>query len=194
MRPTDVIIRETYEQNRRAFSHKDRAHARTAFGIYRFEIHGAGLRWEFDYPPRKMGELMDRPQRHLTELESLKARARQFGEFIRLLEKFRDRPAVQLNPEWYTEGATETITRTLDPEAAPAYRAFHAALVAYLDELGKKKPDWSKVADLIRQVAYTVAPDEWREAGATASGRSLTDFNADLYLEAILDKPRESTG
>lgn len=88
------------------------------------------------------------------------------------------------------DDAAETITRVLDPQAVPMYRAFHAALVAYLDQLGRKTPDWSRIADLARQVTYTVNPDEWRKIGVPAPQRGVTDFGTRWYLEAILAEPK----
>lgn len=194
MRHTDVIIRETYDKNHKTFSNKDRANARAARDTYMYEINGAGLRYEFDYYPNNIIRLGDQPRRHLGEIKRLKARVKRFGEFIKLIEKLGDRPAVQLNPLWWSaDDAVETITRTLEAQAVPTYRAFHAALVAYFRELGKRNPDWSKVADLARQVAYTVNPDEWRENGVSAPERGVTDFGTRWLLETILAEPKRST-
>jgi hypothetical protein len=189
MRPIDEIIRETYEQNRRTFSDEDRINARIALNTFMCEINGAGLRWMFDYGPRNIDRLLARSQRHCSEIDCLETRAKEFEVFIELIEKLGERAAVQLNPMWYSaDDAPETITRTLDPLAVPTYRAFHAALVVYLDELGKENPNWSKVADLARQVAYTVKADEWRKAGATTSERGVANFGTRWFLEAILAK------
>ena len=56
--------------------------------------------------------------------------------------------------------------------------------------LGKKSPDWSKVAELARRVAYTVNPEEWQKAGAPASGRGVTGFGTRWFLEAIMAEPK----
>jgi hypothetical protein len=194
MRPTDVIIRETHEQNHGTFNMKDRANARVALGIYMFEINRSGLRCEFDYCPDGVDELLELPHRHRGEVDRLKARVKRFEEFIKLIEKLGDRSAVQLNPMWDSEDdAAETITRTLDPQAILTYRAFHTALVTYVGELAKKNPDWSKAADLARQVAYTVNGDEWRKTGVATPGRGVADFGTQWFLEAILAETKEST-
>ena len=154
-RPNNMIIRETYEQNRQVFNDGDRVAARTAWGIYMADINGSGLACEFNHLPTTISSLRSRCERHRRELDQLKFRAKRFEELIALLEKLGDRAAAQLNPlRWEKDDVSETVTRTLDPRAILMYRAFHAALVSYFDELGKDTPDWPKAAELARQVAY----------------------------------------
>ncbi len=192
MRPTDAIIRDTYQQNQKTFSSMDRSMARTAWDIYMFEINGSGLRWEFDYYPDNMHELPQRSRRHLEEIDRLKAQVERFAMFIEILQRFVELPAVQLNPQRrYTNDAPETIARTLDPQAVPAYRGFHSALVRYLDELGKKSPDWSVVNERALEVAYSVNPKEWRKTGVSAPEHGVLEFDTRWYLEAVLPEPKK---
>jgi hypothetical protein len=193
MRRPDVIVRETYEQNQQTFSNTDRFNAQRALNVYMPEINSGLLRDLFDCMPGDINSLLRRPREHRVIIDRLKSRSARFKDFIDLTETLGDRRAVTLNPLWWSaDDAPETIERALDPQAIIAYRAFHAALVVYLDALSAENPNWHNLGELICQVAYTVNPNKWGKADAPAQCHGIAGFNTRWFLEAIVMRPQES--
>lgn len=190
MRNLGAVLDEVYQQNLRTFSDADREAARKAWDTYMFAINGAGLRWEFDYFPSNISKLLERVHHHHRKINYLRAQAQNFEEFIQCLERLGNRSALQLHPQWWQEeDAPDTLARTLDPQTIPTYRTFLAAVNTYLAELGQSNPDWAKVDELARRVAYTINPDDWRQTGVPVTGPGVLRFGTRWYLEAVLAKP-----
>ncbi|HEX6258895.1 MAG TPA: hypothetical protein VFZ48_05445 [Candidatus Saccharimonadales bacterium] len=194
MRSREEIIHDVRMQNQAVFSYRDQVQARGALRTYMAEIHHAGLRWEFDCRPRDINKLQGKIARHRKAIAQLEARAKNLHALIKLLKEFEGRTAVVLNPMWRSrEGAPEMLVRTLNPDAAVVYSAFHAAVVAYLDELGKQNSDGATIADRARLAAYVVNAPAWREAGVSVFGEGVCGYGSTrLFLGAVLTEPEQS--
>jgi hypothetical protein len=170
------------------FTDEDRQKADWALELYLQEITGVGLRSEFDAWPGHERNNQHRDAWLFGDLPGFKGRAKRFGDFVTLLERFKDRPVTEAHPFAVMEGFPSTVTFTIDEATLVELRLFCAALLGYAEALLQYGVGSAEAAEAARAVAYVIKPVEWRNAGAPVPDGANQNLGRSTrwYLEAVL--------